>query len=112
VTEAPTYRIGQTVWVLDTQRHKTHVSTAIITKLGRKWATLSDHKGRFDVATGELDGGVYSSPGRIYLSQEAYEAKVALSKAWGELRQILYRHPNPPPGLTLETILDLSQRLK
>jgi hypothetical protein len=79
--------------------------------MGRKWATLSDNAGRFDVLTGDLDGGKYSSPGRVYPSRAVYEQEKALQEAWNKLQDRVYRSYHPPKSLTLEDIQQFLLRL-
>jgi hypothetical protein len=107
------YALNQTVWV---KMH--HPSVGLkpytITKIGRKWAELSTplhsvSRYRFDVATGELDGHGYSTPGTVYLSEEAYAEELAISTAWSAFQsQVRYVH-RAPKGVTPEAI---SQALK
>jgi hypothetical protein len=105
------YQIGQTVCVVETLRHEPRVRDATIVKLGRKWAVLSDKCGRFDILTGDLDGGTYSSRGRVYPSREAYEQEQALFKEWSKLTERVRRSYRPPSGVTLEDIQTFLQRL-
>lgn len=50
-----------------------------IEKVGNRWLTLSNGY-RADKDTLEADGGNYSSPGRCWLSQQEYDAAVAVSE--------------------------------
>ncbi len=99
------FQVGQTVWVrLFHPRLKTlHPYT--ITKIARKWVTLGDDTYRFDLKTMELDGKGYSSPGRVYLSEEQYDQEVALGAAWDTLRTRARDNMTAPTGVTTERIL-------
>lgn len=66
-------QIGQELFWVGSQRHSPN-GIVTVTKVGRKWATLSnDH--RIDLETHRADGGGYQSPGRTYPSEAAYVAE-------------------------------------
>jgi len=91
---------GQTLWWVP-QRSK-YAQEVVVLKIGRKWAQL-DNGERVDIATLVADAGGYSPSGRCYLSKEAYEEKVALSKAWSALVDS-FRCRNVPDGVTVDDI--------
>ena len=77
-----------------------------MTKIGRKWAALDNYE-RIDVNTLIADGGKYSSPGRCYITREAFEAEQALEEAWHDFqRRVSYV---VPPGMTVERIAQLRE---
>lgn len=111
----PTYQVGQEVWVLDTQRIRhpnasTPLHKATISAIGRKWATIG-RKERFDITNGQLDGGEYTSPGRVFLSPEAFQQEVRLNAAWSALGDAVRRH-QPPTGVTAEFLEEVVCRLQ
>lgn len=96
-----TYEVGQTVWVVPTERYLGKVRECTIVKIGRKWATLDDQN-RFDVEDGFLDGRGLRSPGRVWLSKEAFEKYDARRAAW---RDLVARLPYEcPPSISADDI--------
>lgn len=64
----------------------------VIEKTGKRWATyrIGQHRAsRFDMDDGEIDGGEYASPGRVYADMAAYEEAVDRAAALDELRQLI-----------------------
>ena len=63
--------------------------TAKVSKVGRRWISV-DGKGyssmRFDAETGRIDGGAYSSPGKVYASEAEYHETTQKQKACREFR--------------------------
>jgi hypothetical protein len=43
---------------------------------------------RFDIETGRIDGGGYTTPGDVYPSREAYEEKVLNDQCWEHLKKL------------------------
>ena len=101
------FAIGQRVFVSITLNRQDRYY-ANITKIGRKWVYFqhsdrSCENGRFEIAhNGEwwIDGGDYSSPGKVYVSKEAYQEETFVKKAWTDTG--LNRMYNPPAHLTLK----------
>lgn len=91
------YYIDQKVFYKPSNHHGRYV---VIDKIGKKWAYFNYRK-KFDIKTGIVDGGKYTSPGKIYSSQEEYEYELFLdqkrSLVWSRVES-LYRK------LTLEQI--------
>ena len=69
-----------------------------VEKVGRKWATISNHQ-RIGVDDLVADGGQYSSPGRCYLSRVEYEAETRAEAAWRSLCKAIDQGWNPPQGV-------------
>lgn len=81
---------------------------AVVTKIGRRWAYLSVHDRpahRIALGTDYLDGGDYSSPGRVWESVEAFADSETRAVAWREFRNLIDRHHYAPRGATPENLL-------
>lgn len=95
---------GQKLWYVpeDPRWEKTREVT--VAKIGNRWAELGRKDFRADLETLEVDGGKYSSPGRCYLSREAWEEEKLLRAAWREFQRDVER-ANAEGGLiTVENI--------
>lgn len=105
---AGVWTLGQRVVVARSRGRASvdRLGEATIIKLGRKWATLDDDYGRFDIDTGALDGAGYSSSGSVWASRAEYDAAVALSDGWHALSRDLYGFTfrQPPAHMTPEII--------
>lgn len=102
--------VGQKLYYVPANRYRRTSSNEVtVTAVGRKWVTFKDGSvvERFALADPrmEIDGGDYQSPGRCYLSKDAYESEQALGRRWNELVKWVERHKWPPPsGMTVERI--------
>lgn len=70
----PIFEVGMQFFFVHNERRHTKDRIVTITKIGRKWATLSDGN-RFDYTAKDwrlVDGGRYSSPGRLWDSEQQY----------------------------------------
>lgn len=103
----PRWSVGQTVVeVTKGSRHNDVAHDVVITKLGKVWAYYGDRGERFDMETGEIDGGEYSSPGYVYPSRPDYEEAKALEDAWDRLRSLTgYAGARRSPDLTSRDVL-------
>lgn len=102
--QADTPKVGDKFWFRPYDR-RYHISpqVATVTAVGRKWLTLDiGHGMRADKLTLSIDGGSYSSPGKLWPSQADYEAESARQSALYGLRRYLESHASQ--GLTLEQI--------
>ena len=102
-----TLEVGQELWYVpsDTRRE---AKAVIVTKVGRKWATLDNHN-RVDMETMDVDGGNYSSPGTCYLDRKAYEEQCRANKLFMEFyRKLGYCVKR---GVTAEDILQAAKLL-
>lgn len=106
----PSLHVGQTLFFAPYSNHTYSPKGEVtITKVGRKWATLSNNC-RIDLETLVADGGEYTPPGRCYLSQAEYEAEAAANNEWIKFRQGLpYARPQ---GVTAEDIAAARKLLK
>jgi hypothetical protein len=100
------YEVGQTVFVHYWKNGGRQSNTAdgVVTKVGRKWVTFKEGwaEDRFDMETGRIDGGHYTSPGDVYPSREAYDEKVTKHRRWEHLAMLT--RGNPPKDMTRERI--------
>lgn len=94
--------VGQKLWWVPSNRHGSNREVGV-TKVGRKWAQLSNHH-RIDVQTLVADAGEFSSPGTCYRDQAEYEAAAALERAWSRLRQDISLAYQRPEQVSLENI--------
>lgn len=99
------YEVGQKLWLECSEHRRGPRGVEVeVTKIGRKWVELSLG---YKVALGvqEVDGGNYSSPGRVWASRadaDAHNAVVAEWRAFVNDPRVQYYRP--PAGLTLEAI--------
>lgn len=106
------WAVGQVVVVVGLVRY-THWSAegeeATITKVGRRWVTVTKANGvsdRFDAERGHLHYTVGSSPGQVYASREAW----AQAKAAGELaRKVRAAVTDWPGALGKLSLADLAE---
>jgi len=103
------YKVGQKRYfesIIGRQRSDDHY--LIVTHVGRKWVSLSFALGektlyKVTIDSVHLDGGDYTSPGRLWESKEACQAFHKIKMEWASLkRDIEYR--SVPEGLTPEVI--------
>jgi hypothetical protein len=93
------------------ERRSGESSAVVVHKVGRKWVHIKWGyqmmcRSRFDPNTGECDGGGFSSPGRVYLSQEIYEREKKANSLWKLLRKAmlnsLHNRPNKLSGESIQ----------
>src|SRR4051812_39221275 len=94
--------VGQKLWWVN-NRNRPDAYEVVVTKVGRKWATIDDRH-RIDLSTLHADRAGYSSPGRCYLSRTDWEAETALNAAWEEFRREVGNIYRRPAYVTLENI--------
>lgn len=82
------------------RRGKEHPVKVI--SVGRKWAILSD-RSRADKETGWVDGGRYSSPGRVMTEADLLNENYRKIQ-WGIIREEVQRNWHPPAWLTNEQL--------
>lgn len=95
---------GKSLWWVASNNAKTQCAVTV-TKVGRKWATLSNGN-RIDIGTLVADGGQYVSPGQCYESQQVYEQAMALHLAWQKLTRDV-RDMQRPAHMTIEKIAEI-----
>jgi hypothetical protein len=88
------------------------LSWAEVTKVGRKWAELQPdgrkwrgRDDRFSLEDGHIDGGDFMSPGRVFLSEEAYHEHARALALWKPFREAMSRSFwNMPHDMTPDRI--------
>lgn len=85
--------------------------TETVTAVGHKWGYLG-RRSRFNLATGWIDGGEYSSPGRVWPSEEAYRAYAELIHDWNNFKQTVLLTHSPPTGVGRAEIAKATELLK
>lgn len=108
------YKLGLMLWYEPTDlRHSTGFPLKV-TKVGRKWVDLGDDRypQRYRVAIGQVavDGGQYSSPGRVWLSQSECLVRRDLEKQWRDVAHEMLRS-QPPAGLMPEHMREAKRLL-
>ena len=73
--------VGQQLFWEPTNSHRESTRMVVVTRVGRKWATL-DNGERVDLDTLWADGGQYSSPGRCWPSEQAYRVALEADQIW------------------------------
>ena len=84
----------------------------VVSKVGRQWIYFDGDRSRFSPASFAVDGGKYSSPGRIYYCQQDYQDAVDLRSAWDSLRTKISGYYRVPDGVTKEMIEQAGKLLK
>lgn len=100
--------VGDRLWLVLRNGRGTRGSDVMVTKVGRKWASIVDAENpmwdrpRINLNSLECDGGESSSPGRCFRSRAEYEERLALAEGWEELRQIFGTTYRRPAHLTVD----------
>lgn len=104
--------VGQELWYVPEDRRFVGQAHAVrITKIGRKWAEVGRGLGRVNIETLWVDGGNYSSPGRCWLSREAWEAETIRQEAWSRLKEVVGRMWAAPDNISEADIRQITERL-
>lgn len=98
------FEVGQRVFVVYSgYGGRARTTHAKIEKIGTKWAYLDRLLGRFDINTNRLDGGKYTSLGRVYNTEYDYQAEIILRDAWASFQSEI-QSMNITSGLTTTAI--------
>lgn len=108
--EPARYACGQELYFewSDYGQKKNTGEMVTITKIGRRWLTLSNGH-RADATTLYADGGQYSAPGRCFISRESREIERARDSAWTALRNNMQRRA--PDKVSAEDIAHATRLL-
>jgi hypothetical protein len=107
------FTIGQKVWFVRSENYSRAERKPVeytITKIGNKWVTLGNNFYKFNIETMDVDGGQYSSPGKIYLNPEDFYTELRIKKLWNSIGERMYR--NTPTDITEQNILEAAKLLK
>lgn len=100
------YTVGQQLWFESnndySQRPPTYYQVTV-TKVGRKWVELNEGQYKVERDKVHVDGGRYSSPGRLWLTKEDAESYLKLKAAWSDIVRRLSA-VSVPKGLTPEKL--------
>lgn len=91
------FQEGQ-VLVFDPSDRRREPREITIGKVGRKWIQIASDgwaDGRFDKETLVIDGRGYASPGRVWLSWDAYHGEKRRIELHTRLRRMLDDYSNP-----------------
>lgn len=97
--------VGQKLYVVDGLNfHQVNKRWMEVIKIGRKWVTVKSDwiEYRVHIETLRIDGGVYSSPGRAYLSEQHYEDGVLRRQLWDGIKSRIPH--NCPAHLRLDEL--------
>lgn len=89
----------------------------VVCAIGRKWVSLRYpdspvSRYRVEIGSVEIDGGEYSSPGRVYESEAAYREEQELRQAWDKFAGHIANHRHRvPAGMTQEKIAEATRIL-
>ncbi len=78
-------KVGDVLWLQSGARH-TSSEEITLTKVGRKWACFDQAGSRFDMKTGEVDGGNYSSWGQVYASKAFADTERRRLRVWSRIK--------------------------
>lgn len=72
-----------------------------VTKVGRKWGHWENGwvKNRFDLETGDVCGGGYSSPGAVYETEAHAKAHARRVGRWADFRRAVMDKHIAPEGI-------------
>jgi hypothetical protein len=106
------FTVGQSLWWVSSQRHYlgNRGVIVLVEKVGRRWITLSNGH-RIDVNSWYADGGKYTSPGRIYVSQEDYENTTRTQIAWDAFKKRIDRAYKVPTSMTSQKIAEIERMI-
>jgi hypothetical protein len=87
------YTVGQVVCIVITLNVKKTVPLkAEVIKVGRKWVnlrTIGVYPAPFKVKVGsrDIDGGNYSSPGKVWVDEREYQCRKKTEETWSVLQR-------------------------
>ncbi|MBI2725416.1 MAG: hypothetical protein HYX42_04120 [Polaromonas sp.] len=99
--------VGQELYWVGAQSYSKN-QPVTVTKVGRKWATLSNSY-RIDIHTHIADGGSYSSPGSCYPNEAAYVAEQLANAAFSKLKNSMGWAPRD--GVKIRDIYEAARLL-
>jgi hypothetical protein len=113
------YYVGQTLYFYRITYRRGDVVApvpVVVSKIGRKWVSISRNghdAGRFDPESGYVDGGQFSSPGRVWRSAAEHDAEAERVRVWDLLKSAIRSHiGGPRPDVTTDDIRAAAKALK
>lgn len=101
--------VGQKLWLV-TDNYLIGNLEVTVTRVGRKWAHIDWRRERFNIETGWIDGGLYSSPGKVYYSEQQYEREISHDKRYFAVVERL--KDCSPDGISEDTLITIEKLLK
>lgn len=95
------FKVGQQIFTEWRNRSKPYAQMETVSKVGRKWVEFMNGQYRFDPETMIIDSGGYTSPGRVWLTEDDYKNHVLRHHVWQELYKLASRYI-PPDHLSIE----------
>lgn len=106
--------VGQVVFLKlrDRYRRGSELLESKVTAVGRKWVQFDGGRWRAEKGSLYLDGGQYSSPGEIFLSEAHHHEVAVLGGAWTVFKRQVEssKWGSAPAGVTVEDI-DAARKL-
>jgi hypothetical protein len=90
--------------MVPSQRYLGQPRAVTVTKVGRKWAEISERGYRVDLVTLYVDGGQHAPPARCYTDRAAHDAEMYREQCWIALRKHMDHKWTPPQELLIEQI--------
>ena len=95
--------VGDTLWVTWRDPKRGRRTSFVVAKVGRKWVHGTCGY-RFAKDSWYIDGGNYSSPGRVWPTKAHAEESAQLSRQWRAFERAVERPYGTPAKLTLAAI--------
>lgn len=108
--DVPGLKVGQKLWFVPREMRWRQPYEVLVSKVGRRWAHLSDGH-RMPVGSLIVDGGGHVSPGRCWLSREEWEAAQNRQLSWSRVRSFFDRKYSIPDIVTDEQIKEVARIL-
>lgn len=102
-------KVGQKLWFVGARGFRNEYEVEII-NVGRVYASIS-RAGRIFLDTLLVDGGGYSSPGRCYLSRDAWDAEKSRDLAWANIRSAISQQHSTPKDFDPIKLAEISKLL-
>lgn len=101
-------KVGDRLWYV-TDRISRKGEEVTVTKIGRRWAEISNGR-RIDLKTWMADGRGYGSPGRCFASEADHEMETRRRALYFRFSQMVAYSPRD--GVTCEDILEAARLLR
>jgi hypothetical protein len=108
----PIFELGMSFFFVPNERRHTSDRHVTVSKIGRRWVTLSDGN-RFDRTSDNwriVDGGGYSSPGRLWDSEQQFKDSQKVREILNAIEQ-RFRFGREYCNVTLEDAVQAARLL-